>query len=217
MLGFIGGTGAEGRGLALRFAMTGLSTFIGSREPERGLEAAENLLSQYDGLDANLIRGGTNEEAAGECEIAIICTPYAGHKSTLLGLKEALKGKIVVDVVAPLSFQKGSISAINVEEGSAAQQAQILMPDSKVVGAFQNISAEDLLIPNKEIPCDVIVCSDNQSAKERIMVLGEHIPGVRSLDGGNLENARYVEQLTALLININRIYKTHSSIKIMGI
>ena len=151
MLGFIGGTGAEGRGLALRFAMTGLSTFIGSREPERGLEAAENLLSQYDGLDANLIRGGANEEAAGECEIAIICTPYAGHKSTLLGLKEALKGKIVVDVVAPLSFQKGSISAINVEEGSAAQQAQILMPDSKVVGAFQNISAEDLLIPNKEI------------------------------------------------------------------
>ena len=77
MLGFIGGTGAEGRGLALRFAMTGLSTFIGSREPERGREAAENLLSQYDGLDANLIRGGTNEEAAGECEIAIICTPYA--------------------------------------------------------------------------------------------------------------------------------------------
>ncbi|MDC0035568.1 NADPH-dependent F420 reductase [Chloroflexi bacterium] len=217
MLGFIGGTGPEGRGLALRFAMSGLSTFIGSREKERGVEAAENLLSQYHGLKNRLVKGGTNKEAASDCEIAIICTPYAGHKSTLGELGQYLEGKTVVDVVAPLSFHKGSISAIDVEEGSAAQEAQLLLPKSSVVGAFQNISAEDLLIPAKEVKCDVIVCSNNEAAKEQIMNLGERIQGVRSVDGGDLKNAKYVEQLTALLININRIYKTHSSVKIMGI
>jgi len=132
-------------------------------------------------------------------------------------LKHDLKGKIVVDVVAPLSFKKGSVSAITVEEGSAAEQAQLLLPDSLVVGAFQNASAEDLLIPSQDLECDVIVCSNDQSAKEQVMLLGERIPGVRSIDGGNLQNARYVEQLTALLININKIYNAHSSIKIVGI
>ena len=132
-------------------------------------------------------------------------------------LKQKLIGKTVVDVVAPLSFQKGSVSAIDVEEGSAAQEAQLILPESNVVGAFQNVSAEDLLIPRKEITCDVIVCSNDQSAKEKIMLLGERIPGIRSVDGGNLENAKYVEQLTALLVNINKIYKSHSSVKIVGI
>ena len=122
-----------------------------------------------------------------------------------------------MDVVAPLSFKKGSVSAITVEEGSAAEQAQLFLPDSLVVGAFQNASAEDLLIPSQDLECDVIVCSNDQSAKEQVMLLGERIPGVRSIDGGNLQNARYVEQLTALLININKIYNAHSSIRIVGI
>ncbi|MFL2760222.1 MAG: NADPH-dependent F420 reductase [Dehalococcoidia bacterium] len=217
MLGFIGGTGPEGKGLALRFAISGMEVFIGSREKQRGIEAAENLVSKYSEIDSTLVKGGTNEKAASDCEIAVICTPYAGHKGTLENLKQNLAGKIVVDVVAPLSFQKGSISAIEVEDGSAAEEAQLLLPESNIVGAFQNVSAEDLLIPSKQVTCDVIVCSNNQPAKEQVMLLGERIPGIRSLDGGNLENSKYVEQLTALLININKIYKSHSSIKIVGI
>ena len=217
MLGFIGGTGPEGKGLALRFAISGIEVFIGSREKQRGIEAAENLVSKYSEIDSTLVKGGTNEKAASDCEIAVICTPYAGHKGTLENLKQNLAGKIVVDVVAPLSFQKGSISAIEVEDGSAAEEAQLLLPESNIVGAFQNVSAEDLLIPSKQVTCDVIVCSNNQTAKEQVMLLGERIPGIRSLDGGNLENSKYVEQLTALLININKIYKSHSSIKIVGI
>ena len=217
MLGFIGGTGPEGKGLALRFAISGMEVFIGSRQKQRGVEAAEDLVSKFDEIDSSLIKGGTNESAASDCEIAVICTPYAGHKNTLEDLKQNLLGKIVVDVVAPLSFQKGSIHAIDVEEGSAAQEAQLILPESNVVGAFQNVSAEDLLIPSKQVNCDVIVCSNNQSAKEQVMLLGERIPGIRSVDGGNLENAKYVEQLTALLININKIYKSHSSVKIVGI
>jgi len=217
MLGFIGGTGPEGKGLALRFAISGLDVFIGSRQEQRGVEAAEDLISKFEGIDSNLVKGGTNGKAASDCEIAIICTPYAGHRETLEDLKQNLIGKTVVDVVAPLSFQKGSISAIQVEEGSAAQEAQLLLPESNVVGAFQNVSAEDLLIPSKQVTCDVIVCSNDQPAKEQVMLLGERIPGIRSVDGGNLENSKYVEQLTALLININKIYKSHSSVKIVGI
>ena len=217
MLGFIGGTGPEGKGLALRFAISGLSVFIGSREKQRGAEAAEEIRSQFTEIGSDIVAGGTNEEAAIASDISVICTPYAGHKATLKNLKHDLKGKIVVDVVAPLSFKKGSISAITVEEGSAAEQAQLLLPDSLVVGAFQNASAEDLLIPSRDLECDVIVCSNDQSAKEQVMLLGERIPGVRSIDGGNLHNAKYVEQLTALLININKIYNAHSSIKIVGI
>ncbi len=217
MLGFIGGTGPEGKGLALRFAISGMEVFIGSRENQRGVEAVEDLVSTFDEIDRNLIKGGTNDRAASDCEIAVICTPYAGHKSTLEDLKQNLIGKTVIDVVAPLSFQKGSISAIDVKEGSAAQEAQLILPESTVVGAFQNVSAEDLLIPSKQVTCDVIVCSNSQLAKEQVMLLGERIPGIRSVDGGNLENAKYVEQLTALLININKIYKSHSSVKIVGI
>ena len=217
MLGFIGGTGPEGKGLALRFAIDGIDVFIGSRHEQRGIEAAEDLISKFDEVDENLVKGGTNKRAASDCEIAVICTPYAGHRETLEDLKQKLIGKTVVDVVAPLSFQKGSVSAIDVEEGSAAQEAQLILPESNVVGAFQNVSAEDLLIPRKQITCDVIDCSNDQSAKEQVMLLGERIPGIRSVDGGNLENAKYVEQLTALLININKIYKSHSSVKIVGI
>ena len=217
MLGFIGGTGPEGKGLALRFAISGLSVFIGSREKQRGAQAAEEIRSQFTEIGSDMVAGGTNEEAAIASDISVICTPYAGHKATLENLKHDLKGKIVVDVVAPLSFKKGYVSAITVEEGSAAEQAQLLLPDSLVVGAFQNASAEDLLIPSQDLECDVIVCSNDQSAKEQVMLLGERIPGVRSIDGGNLQNARYVEQLTALLININKIYNAHSSIRIVGI
>ena len=217
MLGFIGGTGPEGKGLALRFAISCINVFIGSRQEQRGVEAAEDLISKFDEIDDSLVKGGTNVSAASDCEIAVICTPYAGHRETLEDLKQKLIGKTVVDVVAPLSFQKGSITAIEVEEGSAAQEAQLLLPESNVVGAFQNVSAEALIMPSKQVTCDVIVCSNDQSAKEQVMLLGERIPGIRSVDGGNLENAKYVEQLTALLININKIYKSHSSVKIVGI
>ena len=115
MLGFIGGTGPEGKGLALRFAISGINVFIGSRQEQRGVEAAEDLISKFDEIDGSLVKGGTNVSAASDCEIAVICTPYAGHRETLEDLKQKLIGKTVVDVVAPLSFQKGSITAIEVE------------------------------------------------------------------------------------------------------
>ena len=214
MIGFIGGTGPEGKGLALRFAMAGERVAIGSRDAQRAQDAAHEVGELQVGLS---VTGGLNEQVADESDIVFIAVPYSGHRPTLESLGDRLDGKLVVDVVAPLRFSRGVASAVEVEEGSAAQQAQILLPNSKVVGAFHNLSAEDLMRPNVAIVSDVIVCADDKEAKIRVMELAESINAVRAVDGGGLQNSRYVEELTALLININRIYKAHSTIKIVGI
>ena len=214
MIGFIGGTGPEGKGLALRFAMAGERVAIGSRDAQRAQDAAHEVGELQVGLS---VTGGLNEQVADESDIVFIAVPYSGHRPTLESLGNRLDGKLVVDVVAPMRFSRGVASAVEVEEGSAAQQAQILLPNSKVVGAFHNLSAEDLMRPNVAIVSDVIVCADDKEAKIRVMELAESIEAVRAVDGGGLQNSRYVEELTALLININRIYKAHSTIKIVGI
>ena len=214
MIGFIGGTGPEGKGLALRFAMAGEKVAIGSRDAQRAQEAADEVGELHDGLS---VSGGLNEQISEDSDIVFIAVPYSGHRPTLESLRDRLEGKLVVDVVAPLRFSRGVAVAIEVEEGSAAQQAQILLPNSTVVGAFHNLSAEDLMQPNVDIVSDVIVCADDRKAKSRVMELAETISAVRAVDGGGLQNSRYVEELTALLININRIYKAHSTIKIVGI
>ena len=218
MISFIGGTGPEGKGLALRFAIAGERVFIGSRDADRGLAAAAEVQGLLPaGLSVDSIQGGANEEAAGLGDAVFIAVPYAAHKDTLTKLAATLRGVTVVDVVVPLAFQKGTASATRVEAGSAAEEAAQLLPDSKVVSAFHNISAANLLVPDRSLDCDVIVCSDDASAKTRIMTLAEMILGVRAVDGGGLANSRYVEGLTALLLNINRTYKAHSSIRITGI
>jgi NADPH-dependent F420 reductase len=210
----IGGTGPEGRGLALRFARAGERVLIGSRDAGRAAEAAEALSLTLPEAD---IAGAANQDVARDADIVFVTLPYEGHRSTLESVANDLRGKIVVDVVAPLSFNKGQASAISVEEGSAAMQAQAILPDSKVVGAFQSISAQDLLDPDKPIDSDAVICADDANAKEIVMRLAQQIEGVRAVDGGRLENACYVESFTALLLNINRIYKAHSTIKIGGI
>ena len=214
MIGFIGGTGPEGRGLALRFALAGERVLLGSRSEERAKQAVESI-SEH--VPPDSIQGVLNSQAAKEADVVLITIPFDGQRDTLEALRGELAGKIVIDVIAPLAFSRGKARAILVEEGSAALQAQSLLPESKLVGAFQNVSAEDLLIPDKVVDCDVVVCSDDTEAKKLVMELAEKIKGVRAVDGGDLENARYVEDLTALLLNINRIYKGHSTIKIVGI
>lgn len=214
MLAFIGGTGPEGRGLAFRLAMAGEEAVIGSRDAARGQAAADELAAKHPGLR---IRGADNATAAAAADVIFVCVPYDGHRATLEALRPHLEGKTLVDVVAPLAFARGRVRAIAVEEGSAAQQAQAIVPTAKVVGAFQNLSAEDLLVPDRSLDCDVVVCADDQEAKQRVMALAEKIKGVRAVNGGPLECARYVEQLTALLITINRVYKTHSSVRITGV
>ena len=214
MIGFIGGTGPEGRGLALRFAMAGEEVVIGSRSRERAQEAVEDVLRRAPDL---AVTGAENADAAQSADTVFVAVPYSAHRDTVSGLGDLLKGKIVVDVVVPLAFEKGRVRALTVEEGSVAEQAQLLLPDAQVVGAFHSISAQELLVPDAVLDCDVVVCADDAEARDRVMALAELIKGVRALDGGGLATSRYVEALTALLLNMNRIYKAHSAIKIVGI
>ena len=214
MLSFLGGTGPEGRGLALRYALAGHDVFLGSRDAARGRDAAIELGEKWSEIS---VEGGGNDEAARLGEVVFICVPYEAQKSLLPGVAESLERKVVVNVVAPLSFRKGRAAAVEVAEGSAAEESQVLLPQSKVVAAFQNLSAKKLLSAGNPMEGDVVVCSDHESAKRRVMELVEVIDGLRAVDGGALANARYVEQLTALLLNVNRIYRAQCSIKLVGI
>ena len=215
MLAILGGTGPEGKGLALRLAMAGETPIIGSRDASRGAAAAQELSQLASNVD---IRGSDNSGAVLHADVVFLAFPYEGQRPVLEDLGPALKGKIVVSVIAPMKFERGKgASAVEVEAGSAAQEAQNMLPESQVVAAFQNASAEELLEPNITMEGDVVVCSDHAAAKKIVMDLADQIKDLRGVDGGSLANAKYVEQITPLLVNINRIYKTHSSIKIVGI
>ena len=215
MLAILGGTGPEGKGLALRLAMAGETPIIGSRDASRGAAAAQELSQLASNVD---IRGSDNSGAVLQADVVFLAFPYEGQRPVLEDLGPALKGKIVVSVIAPMKFERGKgASAVEVEAGSAAQEAQDMLPESQVVAAFQNASAEELLEPNITMEGDVVVCSDHAAAKKIVMDLADQIKDLRGVDGGSLANAKYVEQITPLLVNINRIYKTHSGIKIVGI
>jgi len=214
MLAFLGGTGPEGKGLALRFAMAGEEVVIGSRDAGRAREAAESLLELAPGSS---ISGDVNEAAAA-ASIIFVTVPYEGQRTLLENLAPVLAGKLVVTAVAPMSFVRGrGAVALEVDDGSAAQEAQNILAESQVVAAFQNISAVKLMDPAVEMEGDVVVCSDHGEAREQVIGLVSKIPKLRGVDGGALSNARYVEQLTTLLVNINRIHKTQSMIKIVGV
>ena len=215
MLAILGGTGPEGKGLALRLAMAGETPIIGSRDAARGAVAAQELSQLAPDVD---IRGSDTSGAVLQADVVFLAFPYEGQRPVLEDLGPALKGKIVVSVIAPMKFERGKgASAVEVEAGSAAQEAQDMLPESQVVAAFQNASAEELLDPTTTMDGDVVVCSDHSDAKKLVMELADQIKDLRGVDGGSLANAKYVEQITPLLVNINRIYKAHSSIKIVGI
>lgn len=144
--------------------------------------------------------------------------PYNGMSPTIAGVGDALDGKTVVTVIAPMRFERG-VGAIaeEVEAGSAAQEAQAAAPNARVVAAFQNVSAEELLKPGATLDEDVVICADDADAKETVVGLTRMIPNLRPVDAGALYNAKYVEQITPLLVNINRIHRVHSGVRITGV
>lgn len=214
-LAFVGGTGPEGLGLAVRMAAAGHEIAIGSRSTERGEEGAAKVRGAVPGARAT---GGANEAIIAAAEVVFLTFPYAGQQATLAALGTALDGKIVCDVVAPLEFQQGiGAVALNVEGSSAAQEAAAQLPGARVVSAFQNMSAEKLMDVGHPIDCDVLVCGRDAAAKAIIIGLANEIDGVRGIDAGGLSQSRYVEMLTSLLINLNRKHKAQTSIKIIGL
>ncbi len=210
----LGGTGPQGRGLARRFAAAGLPVVLGSRSAERAAETARLLVEATGGQ----VRGADNAEAAEAGNIVVVAVPWDGHADLLASLATALAGKIVVDCVNPLGFDKQGAYALHVEEGSAAQQAASLLPESTVVGAFHNVSAvllEDPDVPSVET--DILVLGDVREATDLVQDLADVIPGVRGLYGGRLRNAHQVEALTANLISVNRRYKAHAGVRVTDI
>jgi NADPH-dependent F420 reductase len=214
MLGFLGGTGPEGRGLALRLGLAGEPVIIGSRDPSRAETAAKELKALG---SLSEVYNAPNEEVARSADVVFITVPYSAQRPLLEEMKGHLEGKVVVDTVAPVAYSQGQFNIVEIEEGSAALEAQAILNGSRVVAAFQTISAHDLLDPAMSVEADVVTCADDEDARALVMALAERIPSLRAINGGGLENSRYVEGITALLLNINRIYKTRSSIRVSGI
>jgi NADPH-dependent F420 reductase len=214
-LAFVGGTGPEGLGLAMRMAAAGHEVAIGSRSHERGEEGAAKV---REAVPSATVTGGENAEVVGAAEVVFLTFPYSGQQPTLAALAAALDGKIVCNVVAPLEFQQGiGAVATNTPGGSAAQEAAAQLPNARVVSAFQNMSAEKLMEAGHPIDCDVLVCGKDAEAKQVIIGLANQIDGVRGVDAGGLSQSRYVEMITSLLINLNRKHRTQTSIRIVGI
>lgn len=210
----LGGTGPQGRGLARRFAAAGLPVVIGSRSADRAEDAATALVEAVGGT----VTGADNAGAAAAGDIVVVAVPWDGHGELLASLKDPLAGKVVVDCVNPLGFDKQGAYALPVEEGSAAQQAQAILADSTVVGAFHNVSAVLLEDPEvASVDTDVLVLGDERSATDLVQDLCGVIPGVRGVFGGRLRNAHQVEALTANLISVNRRYKAHAGIRVTDI
>lgn len=209
-IGVLGGTGPQGRGLAVRFARAGLRVLLGSRDPDRAVEAATGL--------GHGIRGAGNAEVATSADLVVVAVPYAGHSDLLDDLREPLADKIVVDCVNPLGFDKQGAYAIRPEAGSAAEEAAVILVDSTVVGAFHNVSAVLLEDPEAgSVDTDVLVLGDVREATDLVAELAETIPGVRGIYGGRLRNAFQVEALTANLISINRRYRAHAGVRMTDV
>ncbi|GHJ16013.1 MULTISPECIES: NADPH-dependent F420 reductase [unclassified Micromonospora] len=206
----LGGTGPQGRGLARRFAAAGLDVVLGSRAADRAAEAAAALPGR--------VRGLSNADAADAGDIVVVAVPWAGHAELLTELAPALAGKIVVDCVNPLGFDRQGAYALDVPEGSAAQQAATILTESRVVGAFHHVSAVILEDPALDtVDTDVLVLGDDREATDLVQDLAAAIPGVRGVYGGRLRNACQVEAFTANLISVNRRYRAHAGLRVTDV
>jgi NADPH-dependent F420 reductase len=219
-IAIIGGTGPAGMGLALRWARAGETVIIGSRDAARAQQTAETIRKRA-GVNAQ-VSGLENSAACAASDLLVLTVPFEGQAALLKQLKPAIRaGSILIDATVPLAASVGGRASrtIGVWQGSAAQQTAELVPKGvSVVAAFQNVSADVLNGNNNDdVDCDVIVCSDDPNATQVAMELAAKIAGVRAIDGGKLENARIVEQITALLIGLNIRHKGHGGIRVTGL
>ena len=210
VVGVLGGTGDQGRGLAYRLARAGQKVIIGSRSAERARSAAAGLGHGVEGAD--------NAECSRRSDVVIVAVPWEGHAKTLESLRDVLADKLVVDCVNPLGFDKQGAYALTPDEGSAAQQAAALLPGSRVTAAFHHLSAVLLQDPEvAEIDTDVMVLGENRADTDLVQALAGRIPGMRGVFAGRLRNAHQVESLVANLISVNRRYKAHAGLRVTDV
>lgn len=214
----IGGTGALGWGLAMRLARAGERVVIGSRSADRADQAVERLAGAVRGAE---VEGSVNADAARRGPIVFLTVPFRAQSENLSNLRDALEpGQLLVDCTVPTAAAVSgkATRSLGVWQGSAAQQAQEMVPDGvTVVAALHTVSAQMLGDPEVELDEDILICGDRKADKARIARIVERIPGLRVVNAGALETARIVEQITPLLISINARYKTHAGIRITGL
>lgn len=213
-IGILGGTGKEGAGLARRWAQAGHAIVIGSRDSERARAKAEELSGEARGA---VVEGMANRDAAAAAEVVVLALPASGLAATLLPLKDACRGKVVISTVVPLTFGGGRLFTPP-PEGSSAEEAQALLgPEARVVAAFHHIAAHELSAGEHAIECDLLLCGGDADAKKTVVELAAGM-GLRAVDVGALSNAGPLEGITAVLATINRRYKLkNSGIKITGL
>jgi hypothetical protein len=214
----VGGTGALGWGLAMRLARAGESVVIGSRSEERAREAVDRLAEAAPDAKAE---GSVNAEAARRGPIVFLTVPFRAQSENLNNLRESLEeGQLLVDCTVPTAAAVGgkATRTLGVWQGSAAEQAQEMVPDGvTVVAALHTVSASMLADPDADLNEDVLVCGDRRADKARVAAIVERIPGLKAVNAGALETARIVEQITPLLISINARYKAHAGLRITGL
>jgi NADPH-dependent F420 reductase len=210
VVGILGGTGPQGLGLATRLAASGMRVVVGSRDVGRAVAVATGVAGDVLGMD--------NASCAATCDVAIVAVPYEGHRQLLSAIEAQLAGKVVIDCVNPLGFDGKGAFALPVPEGSACEEAQAVLPGSRVTGAFHHLSAIHLVDPQRlVIDSDVLVLGDDREATDLTQQLVERIPGARGVYAGRLRNAHQVEAMTANLISINRRYHAHAGIRVTDI
>jgi 8-hydroxy-5-deazaflavin:NADPH oxidoreductase len=211
----IGGTGPQGRGLAYRWARHGHSVVVGSRAKDRASATAEEILARVPG---GSVSGAANADAAASAEVVVLAVPYDGHDELVESLADVLAGKLVISCVNPLGFDKQGPYGLDVPGGSAAETAAALVPTARVVGAFHHVSAVTLWGEQEYLDHeDVLVCGDDSEAKAVVIELARSVTSRAGVDAGRLRLARQLEPLTAVLISINKRYKTRSGVAIAGI
>lgn len=206
-IGVLGGTGDQGRGLGLRFALAGHTVLLGSRDRGRADDAAAAVRALATGGD---VRGALNAEVAAGCEVCVVAVPYGGQRSTLAQVGAHLDGKLVVNCVNALEF-RGGPHRLEVPAGSAAQECAELLPGATVTAAFHTLSAATLLDPGAALEGDVPVCGDDADARRATVALADAI-GMRGIAAGPLHHSATLEALTALIISVNREYRTSAGI-----
>lgn len=213
-IGFVGGTGPQGRGLSLRLGQAGHPVLLGSRDEGRAVQAAEKLAGNDPGLD---VRGVSNHRACAESDAVVVTVPAAQQADALPELRETIGDKLVVSCMNAISFDEEGPHPVLVAAGSAAEECQRLLPEARVVAAFQNVAAGSLLDAPEPLDGDVLVCGDDHAATEWVGGLVGAIPGMRPVQAGPLRLARPIEEITAVLMSLNRRHGVRTGLRITGL
>lgn len=215
VLGFVGGTGPQGRGLAARWAAAGHVVHLGSRSVERAQEAVDDILERIDG--AGEVHAVTNEDAVAAAELVVVALPYEAQAKALPPLREAVGDKIVLNVVNPMEFDDVGPRAVALEAGSAGEECQQLWPEARVVSAFHDVSSRRLLKAKEPLLTHVLICGDDEDASHRVAHLASRIEGMWGIYCGPLRNSGYIENITPVLLFINKYYRIQAGLIIDGI